>query len=229
MIGRQATVSVRCASSQHTLSPSEQGSSHSSGSSRLDRNGALGPATHIGVHYIFGRIKFVAPATEVRLLRNIPTSVTLLTDLRRRGTSTELLSECEVTFRLRRNRQGESVHMTMRAWDVLTDRWENRLAVSRIVYVLCCLFLVSELGDDIGRTCPRDTRSSVPEIELSVGTVHVASFAFQAIVATNAVDLVPSDFAEPVRPPAFQWQTLCTFPQLPPRVRVRRCRLLHHV
>ena len=43
MIGRQATGSMRCASSQHTLSPSEQGSSHSSGSSRLDRNGGLGP------------------------------------------------------------------------------------------------------------------------------------------------------------------------------------------
>ena len=34
-------------------------------------------------------------------------------------------------------------------------------------------FLVSETGDDIGRTWPRDARCSAPEIELSVFTVHV--------------------------------------------------------
>ena len=44
MTGRQATGSVRCASSQHALSPSEQGSFHCSWSSRLDRSGAPGPA-----------------------------------------------------------------------------------------------------------------------------------------------------------------------------------------
>ena len=44
MIGRQATSSMLCASPQHTL-----WSSHSSGQSRLDRSGALGPATTIGV------------------------------------------------------------------------------------------------------------------------------------------------------------------------------------
>ena len=50
------------------------------------------------VHHTLSRLKFAAlaiHATEVRLRRNIPTSVTLLTDLRRRGANTELLSVCQ--------------------------------------------------------------------------------------------------------------------------------------
>ena len=135
MIGRQATGAMRCASSQHALSPTEQGSSHSSGSSRFDRNGALVPLGHQSrlsfesqerydpfdcgetrcVHHTVGRLKFAAlaiHATELRLRRNIPTSVTLLTDLRRRCANTELSSVCDVTFKLRGNRQGESIPMT---------------------------------------------------------------------------------------------------------------------
>ena len=55
--------------------------------------------------------------------------------------------------------------MTVSALDVLTDRWENRLAVSRIVCVRVVLsFLVSEFGDDFSRTWPR---------------------AFQTLVVTN--------------------------------------------
>ena len=45
------------------------------------------------VHHTVGRLKFAAlaiHATELRLRRNIPTSVTLLTDLRRRCANTEL-------------------------------------------------------------------------------------------------------------------------------------------
>ena len=51
------------------------------------------------------------------------------------------------------------------------------------------------LGDDCGRTWPRDTRSSVPESELSVGAVHVASFAFQTLVVTNKQVPLLSQFA----------------------------------
>ena len=68
------------------------------------------------VHHTLGRLKFAAlaiHATEVRLRRNIPTSVTLLTDLRRRGADTELLSVCDVTFRLRGNKQGESISVAV--------------------------------------------------------------------------------------------------------------------
>ena len=43
------------------------------------------------------------------------------------------------------------------------------------VYALCCLFLFLNW----------DTRCSVLKTEVSVGTVHVASFAFQALVVTN--------------------------------------------
>ena len=66
MIGRQATGSVRCTSSQHTLSSTEQGSSHSFGSSRLDRDGAVGPVTHNGV--------FTTPlaGSNLRLLPSMP-------------------------------------------------------------------------------------------------------------------------------------------------------------
>ena len=55
-------------------------------------------------------------------------------------------------------------------------------------------FLVSELRDDFGRTWPRDTKSSVPETELSVGAVHVASFAFQTLVVTNEQVILLSQF-----------------------------------
>ena len=116
-IGQQANGSIRCAST-------EQGSSHSSGSSRLDHNGALGPMTHNGV-FTFGRAKFAALAirtTKVRLRRNIPTSVKLLTDLRRRGTSNGLLSVCKASFSFRRHRLRESLHMAVSALDILTDR-----------------------------------------------------------------------------------------------------------
>ena len=76
--------------------------------------------------------------------------------------------------------------MTVSALDVLNDRWENKLAESRIVCVPVVLsFLVSEFGDDFSRTWPRDTKSSVPETELPVGAVHVASFAFQTLAVTN--------------------------------------------
>ena len=51
--------------------------------------------------------------------------------------------------------------------------------------VLVLSLLVPELGDDFGCTLPRDIRSSVPEIEVSVGAVHVASSAFQTPVVTN--------------------------------------------
>ena len=46
-------------------------------------------------------------------------------------------------------------------------------------------FLVSELGDDLGCTLPRDTLSSVPETELFVGSVQVTSLAFQTSVVTD--------------------------------------------
>ena len=99
--------------------------------------------------------------------------------LERRGASTELLSVCKVTFKLRRHRLGESIYMTVSALDVLTDRWENRLAASRLACVRVVLsFLVFELGDDFGCTWPRDTRSSFPETEVPVGAAHVASFSF---------------------------------------------------
>ena len=58
-----------------------------------------------------------------------------------------------------------------------------------------CLFLVSETGDDVGRTWPKDAKCSAPEIELSVGTVHVASFAFQALGMTNEQMASVSQFA----------------------------------
>ena len=67
MIGQQAKSSVRCASSQHTLSPSEQGSSHSSGSPRLGRNEALSLCdTYRCVHHTFVRVK------SLRLLPSQP-------------------------------------------------------------------------------------------------------------------------------------------------------------
>ena len=46
-------------------------------------------------------------------------------------------------------------------------------------------FLVSELGDDVDCTWPWNARVSFPEIELSVGTVHIASFAIQTLVANE--------------------------------------------
>ena len=55
-------------------------------------------------------------------------------------------------------------------------------------------FLVSELGDDFGCTWPRDTRSSVPETELSVGAVHVATSAFQTSVVKNEQVALLSQF-----------------------------------
>ena len=46
-------------------------------------------------------------------------------------------------------------------------------------------FPVSETGDDVGRTGPREANCSAPQLELSVDTVHVASFACQALFVTN--------------------------------------------
>ena len=90
-------------------------------------------------------------------------------------------------------------------------------------------FFFIELGDDFCRTWPRDTRSSVPETELSVSAVHVASSAFQTPVVTNEQMTLLSQFLLSQFVHQFLWQILCTFLQLPPRVRVHRCRPLHHV
>ena len=123
------------------------------------------------VHHTLGKLTFAAfaiHASEVRMRQNTPISNTLLTDLRRRVANTEVLCVCDVTFRLRGNSKN------------------NTLVVSRSVCVRVVLsFLVSEVGDHFGRAWPRNTRCSVPEIEVSVGTVHVASFAFQTLVVTN--------------------------------------------
>ena len=187
---RQATGSVRCASSQHTLSAVR---------TRIPFFWVIeiGPQWNTGscgnyrcVHHTSGRIQFAAlaiHAANVRTHRNIPTSATLLTDLRRRGAST--------AFRLQRHRLGEPIHMAVSALDILTDRWENRLAASRIDCVRVVLsFLASELGGDFGRTWPRDTRSSVPETELPVGAVNVENFAFQTLVVTNKQVALLSQF-----------------------------------
>ena len=80
-------------------------------------------------------------ATKVRLRRNIPTSVALLTNLRRRGTCTELLSVCKVTFRLRKQKLGESIHTRVSALNVLTDGKMDLPQAESSVYVLCCFFL----------------------------------------------------------------------------------------
>ena len=62
----------------------------------------------------------------------------------------------------------------------------NRRAGGRIVGARVVLsFLVFETGDDVGRTWSRDAKCSAPEIEVSVGTVHVAGFACQTLVVTN--------------------------------------------
>ena len=72
----------------------------------------------------------------------------------------------------------------MSALDVLIDRKGARIGFCLKALVVLS-FLVSELGHDFGCTWPLDTRSSVPETNLSVGTVHVASSAFQTSVVTN--------------------------------------------
>ena len=84
---------------------------------------------------------------------------------------------CKVTFSFSGHRLRESLHMTVSALDVLTDRRGVRIGFFLKTLVVLS-FLVPELGDDFGRTWPRDTRNSFPETELSVRAVHVANFAF---------------------------------------------------
>ena len=60
------------------------------------------------------------------------------------------------------------------------------------------LFLIWEMNG-FGGTWPRDTRSSVPEAELSVSAVHVASFAFQTLVVTNEQVTLLSQFVHQLR------------------------------
>ena len=81
-----------------------------------------------------------------------------------------------------------------------------------------CLFLVSETGDDVGRTWPKDAKCSAPEIELSVGTVHVASFAFQAIGMTNEQMASVSQCAHQ----PFDSRPCALLPPLPAEGQVRR-------
>ena len=73
-------------------------------------------------------IKGVTPffdihVTNLQLCKTMPTSIALLTVLKKREMVTKLLSVCKVTFRLRGNRQGrKSIRMAVSALDVLTDR-----------------------------------------------------------------------------------------------------------
>ena len=50
---------------------------------------------------------------NLHLCRNTPTFIALITDLRKGEIITELLSVCDVTFRVRGERQGESITMTV--------------------------------------------------------------------------------------------------------------------
>ena len=70
-----------------------------------------------------GVVTFLAtPVTNLHLCRSMPTFIALITDLKQGELITKLLSVCKVTFRLRRNRQGESIRVTVSDLDVLTAR-----------------------------------------------------------------------------------------------------------
>ena len=70
-----------------------------------------------------GVVAFLATlVAKLRLSRNRRTFFAFVTDLKKREIITELLGVCRVTARLSRNREGEIIHMTVSALDVLTDR-----------------------------------------------------------------------------------------------------------
>ena len=56
-----------------------------------------------------------------------------------------------------------------------------------------------------GRTWPRDTRSSDPESDI----VCRRGTRYKLCITNPCCDERASDHAEPVRPPAYHWQTLC--------------------
>ena len=92
-------------------------------------------------------------------------------------------------FRFRRHRLRESIHMTVSATD------QRCVRIGFFLKALVVLsFLGSELGDDFGRTWLRDRRSWVPETELSVGAVHITSFAVQTPVVANEQVTLLSQF-----------------------------------
>ena len=55
-------------------------------------------------------------------------------------------------------------------------------------------FLVTKTGNDISCTRTKDTQCSAPEYELSLGTVHVAGLALQALFVTNEQMTFESQF-----------------------------------
>ena len=137
-------------------------------------------------------------------------------------------SSVNLTSRLS-GRSGSKPETLYKRVDVLVTREETvekpDLMQTELSVEALMSFLVCETGDDVRRTWPRDTRCSAPEIELYVGTVHVAGFAFQALVMTKRTN---SSVSFPVADHVHAPPPACP-PRLPPKQITSFCsRLVYH-